>query len=195
MPETAFIYALCEPHNENIRYIGKSVNPEKRLREHWAHSRKTRTRLGAWLRTLERRPVLRVICRVSEELWATQEREQIAMARLLGFDLVNGTDGGDGGPVLRGSAHPQFGKSPSSQTIEKRREKMIGRKLPPFSVAHRKHLSEAMTGRKRGPYSPEHRRKIGLAQRGVPKGPLSIRTRARMASAQRLRRLREKGSR
>ena len=37
----AYIYALCDPRDGAVRYVGKSVDPEARLRGHIQESRKT----------------------------------------------------------------------------------------------------------------------------------------------------------
>lgn len=95
-----FIYALCEPGTETIRYVGKTDNLKRRLSAHLSQSIKHNSHLGHWLRGLKisgEAPTLVVLCEVGVDSWMTAESEFILSARSRGFDLVNGTVGGEGG--------------------------------------------------------------------------------------------------
>lgn len=99
---TTYIYALCHPTTGEIRYIGKSDNPERRLREHLktALDAKVVHHNARWVRSLRaigEAPKLRTLCAVSDRtLWPGYEQFFIASARYLGARLTNGTVGGDG---------------------------------------------------------------------------------------------------
>lgn len=135
---TTFIYALCEPGTRIIRYIGKSIRPEKRFVEHAKRSSKQNTYLGNWLRAALTRgeiPNMVILREVPGDGGSTAEIKYIRIARdSLGVRLVNGTDGGDGL------------NNPPPETREK--------------------IAAAQRGLKRGPLSPGHRTKISVQKRG-----------------------------
>lgn len=94
-----YIYALEFPRGE-IRYIGKSYNPEERFKSHIRDSIKsTRSHKMAWIRSLlneGKEPYLEILGEVPESEWEYWERYCIEEAIKLGFNLVNSTPGGDG---------------------------------------------------------------------------------------------------
>lgn len=93
----AFIYGLRCPLTGLIRYVGKCDNPQKRLTVHLADFKKNhRTN---WIKSLTKqglKPSLEIIAEVPWEGWQFWERSYIRLYRVLGFDLVNSTDGGEG---------------------------------------------------------------------------------------------------
>lgn len=96
---TTFIYALCEPGTRTIRYIGKSSNLERRLREHVLISPNYDSHLGHWVNKLldqKLEPAMIFLKEVPETEWEDWERCYIRNAKMLGFKLVNGTEGGEG---------------------------------------------------------------------------------------------------
>lgn len=149
MSKTTFIYALCEPGTRIVRYIGKSDNPESRLRYgHLSESVRLTTHLGRWLQRVVWsgcEPALVILAEVPKRAWKSEERKHIAAYRRLGADLVNSTDGGEG----------------VTQTPEIRRKIGDANRGKPCSSEQRKQISRALTGRK---LPKEHRRAIG---RGV----------------------------
>jgi len=148
MPDTTFIYALCEPKTRKIRYIGKADDPPTRLRKHWTRSSRAKTHLGNWLRSLDGvQPNQVILAEVLSSEWETEERRYIAAARAIGFPLVNGTDGGDGGRVSE----------------EARRKISASRRGKPMSEKCRRALIAANVGRSP---STETRRKMSRCQTG-----------------------------
>jgi hypothetical protein len=96
-----YIYALTEPETEEIRYIGKADNLNKRYTEHLSYGKnaKNKTHRASWLRhlmALGKQPDVLVLEECDSSDWQAHEREWIALGRLDGLDLVNGTVGGDG---------------------------------------------------------------------------------------------------
>lgn len=97
-----YIYALAHPETGEIRYIGKSIQPEKRLREHVlsARSGKTEHHAARWLRSLIRNglePKLIILMTLPNgEKWGHFEQFFIASAKTMRLRLTNSTDGGDG---------------------------------------------------------------------------------------------------
>lgn len=100
MPD--FIYALCDPRNGEIRYIGKTNDPKGRLRSHINQAKMGRYRhhTANWLRSLIAiglKPDLIVIYEVAPpQTWQDAERSAISAALKRGCRLTNYTSGGDG---------------------------------------------------------------------------------------------------
>lgn len=92
----AEIYALIDPRNMEIRYIGKANNSESRLKGHLREVRR-RTPLYAWigkLRSLGLIPRIEVICIATSDDWQSLECSLIEQHRADGR-LLNLADGGD----------------------------------------------------------------------------------------------------
>jgi hypothetical protein len=102
-----YIYALTCPSSAEIRYIGKAVSPERRLRSHIRDARSGVVDHAAarWIRSLlqvGRAPVLRVLFEVPEGVrWQDAERGAIAEHQAAGANLTNSTRGGGGLALLR----------------------------------------------------------------------------------------------
>jgi hypothetical protein len=134
MIKTTFIYTLIDPITYLIRYVGKADNPQKRLERHLRDLRhhKAKTHKENWIYSLtqkEQMPIVKIIAEVDEKYWKFWEIHYISLYRSLGFDLTNGTDGGDCGPKpneLSPESYAQWiakqkarSRRHSPQTIEK----------------------------------------------------------------------------
>jgi len=100
-----FIYALCDPDSNKIRYIGSTVNPVSRYRNHISplggSSPKSR-----WIQKLaagHKIPRLLLIEEVDNDDLFRAERGWIFEAELAGLDLLNVKDLTLG----RGIFHPE----------------------------------------------------------------------------------------
>lgn len=98
MTKPVYIYSLVDPRYNKIRYIGKTVNLEKRFEQHlyWFtgnNLRKERWVLG--LKNLGLKPELIVIEECNQSNWAERERHWIAYYRQIYPDLTNIADGGE----------------------------------------------------------------------------------------------------
>lgn len=168
---STFIYVLIDPRDRQVRYVGKSVRPASRLREHLQRARLGRaSHLYCWIRSIGAIPDIEVIDEVPDSDWQVAERFWIAYLRMVGADLVNATEGGEG-----------IGQNPSPEV----RRKMGANKGRVFSADVRLKMSLARMGRKPSkrtisaliernksiPFSDERRRKIGDAQRGKKISP------------------------
>jgi predicted DNA-binding protein YlxM (UPF0122 family) len=94
-----FIYALIDPNTGNIRYIGKSNNPVKRLSGHIAGCKKSPTHKNNWITSLlkeNKKPSLKIIDEVPINEWQMWEIFYIEKYRKEGFELTNLSDGGSG---------------------------------------------------------------------------------------------------
>lgn len=98
-----FIYTLSDPRTQEIRYIGwRFRSAEARLRQHMNEAvQNNRTHRERWIVSLLNAgttPVMETIDSGTGGGYQDAEKRAIAHYRSLGFDLVNGTDGGDGTP-------------------------------------------------------------------------------------------------
>lgn len=92
------IYALFDPRDERVRYVGQSVNPERRLEQYQEKRSHGNTRLRLWLIELANHnltPLLRVVETCPDTQTADlQERHWIRKHVAEGADLLNVCDGG-----------------------------------------------------------------------------------------------------
>jgi hypothetical protein len=95
--EIIFIYGLADPKTLVLRYVGKSRNPYKRVKEHLyeAKTSKQRTYKNNWIRSLPCAPACVILEAVPEDCWQECERKWISLLRSR-MSLVNGSDGGEG---------------------------------------------------------------------------------------------------
>lgn len=154
--ETTFIYALNDPRPSHRKaYVGKANDPFGRLHGANGHLKdKAATHKTCWIKKLKalgREPVLEILDEVPIAEWEFWEREWIRLYRVLMFDLVNGTDGGDAPPIPRGH---------SAETRAKLSVAATGRKHTPEARAK---MSASHTGVK---LSPERCLNIGRSNRG-----------------------------
>ena len=95
---TVFIYALRDPRDGSVRYVGKTDNLERRVRHHIGTRREKNAR-GAWLRELHAvglAPVAVVLQEVPQERWQHAERRWIRRLAKRVSRLLNAHPGGGG---------------------------------------------------------------------------------------------------
>ena len=156
-----YIYALVDPRDQRVRYVGKSNDPERRLTRHYKVATK-HLPVARWIAKLRRdglRPIVRTIMQVPGANWQTWERHWIAAFRWAGEELLNITDGSDGWP----SGKPQL-----PETRRRISQSLRGRRRPQ-EVCDK--ISATQKGRPGRPQSPETRAKIGAAFRGRTLSP------------------------
>lgn len=96
------IYGLYDPENQIVRYVGQTVSPKKRLKDHVseANCNIRFNRKNNWIRSVlkeGRRPEMMILEEVEDHNQEALDRaERFHIAQLLdcGFDLTNATDGG-----------------------------------------------------------------------------------------------------
>jgi len=111
-----YIYTLSDPISKEIRYVGKSNNPEKRLRRHLSDYClfESWTSKNKWLLYLKNNnlfPLLGVIDEGDDESIDNLEIKWISHFKNAGFNLTNMTNGGDG--------FNWTGKKHSKESLEK----------------------------------------------------------------------------
>jgi hypothetical protein len=94
--EHIYIYALRDPLTNRVRYIGRSINPEQRLREHQCFGRRSfglsGDNLYGWLKFLSQMgqmPRMMILERVNFRDGQDAEREWINYYSRMGAQLFN----------------------------------------------------------------------------------------------------------
>ena len=91
MENFVYIYALEFPFG-NIRYVGKSKNPNRRFKRHIQDARKySKSHKLAWIRSLlniGKLPFLYIIDKVPENEWEYWEQYYIRECELIGFRTI-----------------------------------------------------------------------------------------------------------
>lgn len=96
-----YIYALTEENSDEYRYVGKTIHPFKRLKDHIHFSKLKKTHKDMWIQKciLNKININIIILEETTELkW--QEREQYWIKKLKNKKLTNHTNGGLGGGVI-----------------------------------------------------------------------------------------------
>jgi group I intron endonuclease len=159
MISKTYIYTLSD-HNGNVRYVGKSDNPKKRLWTHISESKKGFDNYKhRWMRGLlknENFPILDIIDEVFVDDWRFWESYWIEQFKAWGFKLTNSTKGGDGGDTYN-----NLTESKKKEFREKTSKLHKGRKRSKETC---KNIKLAKTGDKNPMYkkefSNEHKDKI-----------------------------------
>lgn len=188
MAQDVYIYALRDPRDGRICYIGKTENPERRLRQHHDCAGRRMLRLIQELAVFGLSLQMQILQRCSGEDWALWERYWIDLGFRLGVNLLNLMPGGQNPPRQTGNAwlgrrhnpetlrkmsaakigkHPNnFGKRMPTEVCEKNRTSHLGKTHTletrrKMSVAHIG-LNTWSRGRK---CSEEHRAKVSSSVR------------------------------
>jgi len=163
-----YIYGLIDPLTNELRYVGKSVNPKNRLRRHISDRNLHDSYKDRWIRKLlniNEKPILIIIDEISDN-WQFWETFYISYFKCIGCTLTNGTKGGDEPPSTKGRKHTDFSKQKMSETKKGK---------PPAwwvsgttrSEQHKLNLSRSCKGRtspnKGKKYSDEFKNKLAKA--------------------------------
>ena len=135
MIEKTYIYALIDPRNDNVKYIGKSNNPQERYKNHINSSRDKNTHKRNWIKLIKSegyKPELLILDYVHIDEWRFWEIFYIDLFKFYGFDLVNHTIGGDGASYGNSTSYKK-GMIPHNKGVPMReesknkiREKLVG---------------------------------------------------------------------
>ena len=110
-----YIYALQDPFTEEIRYVGKTGNIKNRFNSHINSSKKLKTHLGAWIKSILLKnsiPNIVILEECSSDNW--EEREIFHISNY--SNLVNFQKGGNQ-PILHKKATKKFSKSKNKYRV------------------------------------------------------------------------------
>lgn len=153
--KNVFIYGLIDPETNMLRYIGKSVNPPVRLRQHISKRNKN-THKNKWIQKLIKnnlKPLLMIIDDVPKSEWVFWEIFYISYFNSIGCPLTNSTIGGDGI------------SSQNKETRQKIADSLKGRNGKKHSDLSRLKMSMSQRGRK---ILESTRQKMSDARKGKP---------------------------
>lgn len=148
--EITYIYGLIDPKTNELRYIGKSINPKSRYRKHLSERFLRETYKDRWIRSVidsGKKPHIEIIDIVDTTEWVYWEKFYISYYKMLGANLTNGTIGGDQPPSTKGRKH-------SKESRKKMSDSKKGKPIPWLnngenrSDTHKKNLSESLKGKK-----------------------------------------------
>lgn len=86
--KTHYIYTLCDPNTNEVRYVGRTSNPSYRLGRHM-HPGFSSQSMKRWLRTLETAPVMNIIETCDRAAVVGREQYWIDTYRAAGANLIN----------------------------------------------------------------------------------------------------------
>lgn len=170
-----YIYALSDPRDGKIRYVGKANILKRRLQNHLCPSQdKKNFHKAQWLKKMKREnvsPLVTIIAEVPDsEDWQSVERFWIKKLRAEGCDLTNILEGGEGG-----CTYGHTGRSHSAETRAKISANRRGIKVPPPSEETLKKRAEGIKA------AWARRRAQGVETRDGK--VVSIETRARLSQS------------
>lgn len=90
LKQPIYLYVLANPETGDVRYVGKTRDPESRLQEHLASP--TNADMAKWFAELADSglvPEIEIIEVVSYDNWQETEARQIWRYRQMGFNLLN----------------------------------------------------------------------------------------------------------
>lgn len=129
MKKDTFIYSLNDPLTNVPMYIGKSDYPNIRLTTHLrcnGNNKKTN-----WIKSLNKKsltPKLEILDKIQKDTWKFWEKHYISLYKSWGFELKNGSVGGEGVDEItawkiskanKGKVSSFKGKKHSQETKEK----------------------------------------------------------------------------
>src|SRR4051812_4156893 len=116
------IYILKDPETNLIRYVGQTINPKLRYRNHLKGNKYRNTHTTNWIQNLlnkDLKPIIEIIDTCKIEELDKVEQKYIRFYKELGFDLTNHSIGG----------HSSLGCKHSEESKLKRSSKTKGKKL------------------------------------------------------------------
>ena len=173
---TVYVYGLCDPITQQLRYIGKSNNLKKRYQSHIRY--RDKSHLTSWIKqliTIKKMPEMFLIEEVPIKEWQEAERFWISYFKYIGADLVNMLPGGLGGAVI-GREISQETRQKISEALRGENHFNYGKPGPnlgkPMPEHVRKILAEANQGKpswaKGKKFSDQYRQKLSEAHIGLP---------------------------
>ena len=136
MENNVYIYGLKDPRDSKIKYIGKTVDIDRRIKEHNQIHRNKKSKKNSWITHLIRngmQPIMEVLEECEESRWIEREKYWIRYYKELGFDLKNMTLGGESNDGYVFTQEDRLKQSESQK---------LRHKITPFSMETREKLSK-----------------------------------------------------
>lgn len=158
---TTFIYELIDPRTNEVRYVGKSNNPIKRLNDHLRNKNHNNQRKKIWvneLKALGIKPIVNIIDEVSKKEWEYWEILWIQRYKTWGANLLNIHKGGN--------------EVPNIEEIKKKRVESIKkfwRNHPEKLIEKNKKISEGVKNSTVAKWTPELHEKARKSQKEASK--------------------------
>lgn len=109
-----YIYVLQDPHHYAPRYVGMTIRPQIRMKEHIRESKlKNNNPKNDWIRKLRRNgvsPTMLLIEATCDHRAAEREIFWVNYFRNCGYKIMNYAEPGGKPPTLFGEQHPMWGK-------------------------------------------------------------------------------------
>ena len=97
MENNVYIYGLKDPRDCQIKYIGKTINIDRRYKEHIQTHRNRKSKKNSWIINLIKNglePIMEIIEECNLDNWEEREIFWISYYKELGFNLKNTQNGG-----------------------------------------------------------------------------------------------------
>lgn len=148
------IYVLRDPETREIRYVGKTVGSlEKRLSEHLKYNGTDHR--SFWIQSLLKQnlePTIEQVDVCYDCEWQEKETMWIQQCKAYGYDLTNGTEGGDG---CTGWKHTEESRKNLSKALKGR----------VFTEEWKQKIRESLA---KTNIDPEVRKRRSLSKKGKP---------------------------
>lgn len=122
--KAVFIYFLKDPRKFQPRYVGSSVRPKERLKEHKRESKlKNNNPKNDWIRKLTREgicPEMIILEETEESYREEKEKYWTFLFKGKGYDILNYAEPGGKPPTFYGKDHPMYGRKLSEFGINRR---------------------------------------------------------------------------
>jgi len=172
-----FIYTLSDPITNDVRYIGKTNDVKFRFNDHIKKSKNNKTHKDKWISSLLNKglkPLISIIDTVHEDGWEFWEIFYISLFKTWGFNLVNHTEGGDGGSFKEHTyeskmkmSKSRFGKSRKPFTEEHRKNLSDSAKKKIITKEHRINIKNSLKNIVRKPFTEDHKKNISESKKGL----------------------------
>lgn len=177
-----YIYTLSD--GNEVRYVGKTKNLNKRYYSHIYESSLKKTHKEKWINKtlLEGGKIIIEILDICDESDSDFfEKFWIFQLKSWGFNLTNLTEGGEGGSPMKGRKMTEEQKNKMSEiAIKNNNSKKIAgwNKGLKMSDDFKMKISKSSLGRK---VSEETKKKISDKSKGIKKGPMSDETKNKIS--------------